>query len=105
MQHGEWHHLQPSGGVRGIRDAAPHLGGAVEPMSKALSLGGSVLGPCTVSGALQCFEVAVVSEELFKGKSTCTFLRTMEPSTRCCGPGASSEDQDVQEYLKEEDYS
>lgn len=58
------------------------------------------------AGALQCFWVAAVSEELFKGKTTCTFLSTMEPSARrCCGPGASSEDEAVQEYLKEEDYS
>lgn len=58
------------------------------------------------AGVLQCFWVAAVSEELFKGKTTCTFLSTMEPSARgCCGPGASSEKEAQQEYLKEEDYS
>lgn len=69
------------------------------PVSKPFSPGGAVLGPCSVSES-------AVSEELFKGKTACTFLSTMEPSARrCCGPGASSEDQAVQEYLKEEDYS
>lgn len=71
----------------------------VAPVSESFFPGGAVLGPCRVSKS-------AVSEELFKGKTTCTFLSTMEPSARrCCGPGASSQDQAVQEYLKEEDYS
>lgn len=86
--------------MRGSRDAALRLGGDSGTRKQTLL----PRGGC--AGALQRFWVAAVSEELFRGKTTRTFLSTMEPSARrCCGPGASSEDEDVQEYLKEENYS
>lgn len=76
----------------------------VAPVSKPFSSRGDVLGPCSVSGSLES------QRSYSRGKPRAHSSAQWSPAPdarRCCGPGASSEDEDeaVQEYLKEEDYS